>query len=144
MIKCPDDLTGAKFGALTVVRRAPGHENENTLWLCRCDCGMENCKGTVIVRRGNLTRKADWVITCGAQGNNADQTAKTKFERGVVQKNSKTGITGVNSSSLYPGKYRARMCISKKKRLVVDNLSFREAVVARKAWESMLVALGGK
>lgn len=33
-----DDLTGKRFGMLTVVERAPSR-GEQTFWKCRCDCG---------------------------------------------------------------------------------------------------------
>ncbi len=141
MNKYPDDLTGLKFGTLTVLGRADGYEYENTKWLCKCECGRRNCKKSVIMRRGSLTRKTDWKLTCGASGNNAEQSAKTKFENGTVQKNSRTGVTGVNHSQAYPGRYQARMCVTKNKRLKEDNLSFRDAVITRKAWESMKRAM---
>lgn len=47
---CLKDLTGMKFGRLTVIERA---ENRNTkvYWVCKCDCGNE-----VIVTGANLLR----------------------------------------------------------------------------------------
>ena len=33
------DLTGQKFGRLTVVKRAENSKTGNTQWLCLCDCG---------------------------------------------------------------------------------------------------------
>ena len=44
-----EDLTGCKFGRLTVIQRAKSAKGWRTKWLCRCDCGKE-----VIVDRGNL------------------------------------------------------------------------------------------
>jgi hypothetical protein len=35
------DLTGQRFGRLTVLRRSDIRRNRNTYWLCRCDCGNE-------------------------------------------------------------------------------------------------------
>lgn len=35
----PEDLTGRKFGRLTVLERAHEHHDNNTYWLCQCDCG---------------------------------------------------------------------------------------------------------
>lgn len=35
-----EDLTGRRFGKLTVVRRVE-NKNNRTRWLCRCDCGSE-------------------------------------------------------------------------------------------------------
>lgn len=50
------DLTGHKFGCLTVIERAEDHVDsrgvKNAKWLCRCDCGNE------IVTRGKY-------LTCG-------------------------------------------------------------------------------
>ena len=34
------DLTGKKFGMLTVLKRAE-NVGKNTMWLCKCDCGKE-------------------------------------------------------------------------------------------------------
>lgn len=34
------DLTGQRFGRLTVIKQAPSRK-ERTFWLCRCDCGKE-------------------------------------------------------------------------------------------------------
>lgn len=139
-MKYPDNLTGMKFGALAVLGRAPGYENENKMWECACECGRPNCKKKIVMRRGNLTRKTDWTLTCGAQGNNAKQSATTRLKNCVVQKNSKTGIPGVNHSCKSPGRYRARICLNGK-RLTIDNLSFEEAVAARRAWEAMMKAV---
>jgi len=35
------DLTGQKFGRLTVIRRSYPNGTKNTYWLCRCECGIE-------------------------------------------------------------------------------------------------------
>lgn len=136
-MRYPDDLTGMKFGTLEVIGRADGYENENKMWECRCDCGRPNCKGIVVLRRGNLTRKTGWLLTCGAAGNNAKQSAKTKLETGVVQSNSRTNVPGVNHSCNYEGRYRARICFGGR-RLTADNRSFEEAVAMREAWEMMV------
>jgi hypothetical protein len=43
------DLTGQRFGRLTVIERAMNSPHGMTKWLCKCDCGAE-----IIARRGNL------------------------------------------------------------------------------------------
>ena len=43
------DLTGQRFGRLTVLERA-GSRSGNSLWLCKCDCGAEK-----YILRNNLT-----------------------------------------------------------------------------------------
>ena len=35
------DLTGQRFGHLTVIEKTGQTENKYRLWLCRCDCGKE-------------------------------------------------------------------------------------------------------
>ncbi len=45
------DLTGQRFGRLTVVQRDGFGNTWQTMWLCRCDCG-----NITRVERGNLVR----------------------------------------------------------------------------------------
>ena len=33
------DITGQKFGRLTVIKRVPNQRVATTRWLCRCECG---------------------------------------------------------------------------------------------------------
>ena len=35
------DLTGQRFGNLTVIERRGSDKYKNALWLCKCDCGNE-------------------------------------------------------------------------------------------------------
>ena len=42
------DLTGQKFGRLTVIKRVE-NKGKETCWLCKCDCGNE-----IIVQSNNL------------------------------------------------------------------------------------------
>lgn len=46
-----EDLTGQKFGRLTVVRRGENTKNNRAQWWCQCDCGNPNL---VLVNAGNL------------------------------------------------------------------------------------------
>lgn len=47
------DITGQKFGRLTVIANAGSNRRGKRLWLCRCDCGKETtCEG-VNLRNGN-------------------------------------------------------------------------------------------
>lgn len=43
------DLTGRKFGRLTVLERGPNDNSRGTRWWCRCECGKK-----VLVSRHNL------------------------------------------------------------------------------------------
>lgn len=55
-----DDLTGQRFGALTVLSRVEGEER--TMWHCRCDCGNEKD-----ILAGNL--RSGLVTSCGCGRN---------------------------------------------------------------------------
>lgn len=50
------DITGQKFGLLTVIKFAFGGKNSN--WLCRCECGRERTLPMPNLKSGNTT-------TCG-------------------------------------------------------------------------------
>jgi hypothetical protein len=52
------DLTGQKFGRLTVVRRDGSNKHKKAIWFCKCDCGNEKR-----VTTGNL--KSGGVRSCG-------------------------------------------------------------------------------
>ena len=45
------DLTGQRFGRLTVIKRVASKIN-NARWLCRCDCGNESEVLGIVLRRG--------------------------------------------------------------------------------------------
>lgn len=53
------DLTGQRFGRLTVIERAENNKHGNTMWLCQCDCG-----NTSIVCSANLKKST---VSCGCK-----------------------------------------------------------------------------
>ena len=79
------DLTGRRFGRLTVIRRAENGKNYQTKWLCRCDCGNE-----VSVYRGNLKR--GHTKSCGCL------SVETVVNRSVTHGESKTRLWNVWAS----------------------------------------------
>lgn len=52
------DLTGQRFGRLTVIERVGTTKARNAIWLCKCDCGNETK-----VNGGNLTSNS--IKSCG-------------------------------------------------------------------------------
>lgn len=46
------DLTGNRFGRLTVLRYSHCEYN-GSMWICRCDCGKESCVLSASLRNGN-------------------------------------------------------------------------------------------
>lgn len=61
------DLTGQRFGYLTVVRRAGTNASKCATWVCRCDCGKE------VVRESQYLRTAHRPAprSCGCRHGNA-------------------------------------------------------------------------
>lgn len=47
------DLTGQRFGRLTVIRRDGSSRQGLAAWLCRCDCGRECVVEGAMLRKGN-------------------------------------------------------------------------------------------
>lgn len=81
------DLTGEKFGRLTVIERAPNQKNYQTRWVCRCDCGKE-----VLVARGNL--RSGHTKSCGCF------SVETVVKRSKTHGESKTRLYRVWNSML--------------------------------------------
>jgi len=52
------DLTGQRFGKLTVIARDGSDKNNKATWLCRCDCGKET-----VVRGSDLRQEK--IRSCG-------------------------------------------------------------------------------
>lgn len=70
------DFTGERIGHWTVLRRAENNQHNETMWLCRCDCGTIRA-----VSRGNL-RKGE-SLCCGCKTNVIDLTGR-QFGRWTV------------------------------------------------------------
>lgn len=54
------DLTGQRFGKLTVIRKTEKRLHHYVLWECKCDCG-----NTKLVKSGHLT--SGHVVSCGCK-----------------------------------------------------------------------------
>lgn len=51
----PIDLTGKKFGRLTVLKRARNNKDGRTMWVCLCDCGNERIVSGKCLRNGHTS-----------------------------------------------------------------------------------------
>jgi len=49
------DLTGQKFGKLTVIKRVENSIYGSAKWLCKCDCGCEKITLGSYLSRGLIT-----------------------------------------------------------------------------------------
>ena len=62
------DLTGMKFGKLTVINRMGSNKHNAALWLCKCECGTEKIipSGSLLSGQSNscgcLKSKGEWKI----------------------------------------------------------------------------------
>jgi hypothetical protein len=71
-----NDLTGKKFGRLTVIERMPNNANNKVVWRCKCDCGNE----AVVIGSRLYTGKT---VSCGC----------VKSEK-TTERNTKHGYCG--------------------------------------------------
>jgi len=129
------DLTGQRFGKLTVLRPAE-NKNKRTTWRCRCDCGSE-----CIVTTRNL--RAGKTKSCGCIGGGlshltmVDGTCLEMLQAKTVRKNNRSGVPGVewrkNSQ-----RWRATICFKGHRYYLGSYERFTDAVVARRNAEAEL------
>lgn len=68
------DMTGKKFGKLTVVRYAGPNHRKDATWLCKCDCGNE------VVVQGQALRSGA-TVSCGCYNRESHRTHGGSGER---------------------------------------------------------------
>lgn len=132
--RCKIDLTGQRFGKLTVLQPADNVDGR-TAWLCRCDCGNQVVKKTVHLRSGH-------VITCGCVPMKdrltlIDGTCAEIIRSKRIRKNNTSGITGVEWVSS-KNRWRATICFKGKRYYLGKFEKFEDAVKARKNAEEKL------
>lgn len=49
-----DDLTGRRFGRLTVVKTCGRNDQKKILWKCKCDCGGEKIVSSTLLKNGKV------------------------------------------------------------------------------------------
>lgn len=79
------DLTGQRFGRLTVIRYDHS-EHDGTHWLCKCDCGNEKFAAGYSLRSGNTK-------SCGCLNSDASR-AKLVKEREALKARPRKDLTG--------------------------------------------------
>lgn len=134
------DLTGQRFGHLTVLRPAE-NIGKKTAWVCRCDCGREAVVKTYHLRCGHTK-------SCGCQNGQGgprtalgltyiDGTCVEMLQARTVRKNNTSGVPGVD---WYSSKqcWRAMICFKGKRYYLGKYKNFEDAVKARKYAEEKL------
>ena len=111
------DLTGRRFGKLTVLRPAENIEG-CTAWVCRCDCGQETIVKTSTLRN-------DRAKSCGCRR----RTQITEMEK--ARKNNTSSVTGVE---WLPDRkrWKASICLNRKRYYLGEHLHFEDAAEARR------------
>ena len=138
------DLTGQRFGKLTVLRPAE-NIGTRTAWLCRCDCGQELTVTTRDLRRGRRT-------SCGCDRPTVDSspgglgrasltyidgTCLEMIRANTVRSNNTSGVPGVEWMTSKQ-KWRASICFKGKRRYLGSFDCFDNAVKARRRAEEEL------
>ena len=77
------DLTGRKFGHLTVIKEAGKSNLGSIMWLCKCDCGKEK-----VINGNNLRQGKSQSCGCSSRGNLIQYNRKVlknkKFKDGYI------------------------------------------------------------
>ena len=69
-----EDMTGRKFGLLTVVRPDPDAKNWKTKWICQCDCGSVRSVYTYNLKNGHTK-------SCGCESARKRLAARTTHNK---------------------------------------------------------------
>ncbi len=131
------DLTGQRYGKLTVLREAP-NMGDKTVWLCRCDCGKEVSVRTYHLRSGSTSScgcKAPVGPGIGLRGLiYVDGTCVEMLKAKTVRRNNTSGVPGVDWR---PAKHmwRASICFKGKRYYLGSYSNFEDAVRARRLAE---------
>ena len=89
------ELTGMRFGRLTVIEKTAERKNRKTLWRCRCDCGNECVEIGYLLKNGS-------VKSCGCLQREArlrqsmrNSVLKEHIYSKTLNSNNRSGIKGV-------------------------------------------------
>jgi len=146
------DLTGQRFGKLTVLARAE-NQGGKTAWLCRCDCGREKAVKTCSLRSGH-TKSCGCLVgedeSAKKRGRTPEQlqrfrerltyidgTCVEMLAARTVRRNNTSGVPGVDWRAS-KGLWRASICFKGKRYYLGSYRSFEDAVRARKRGEEEL------
>jgi len=124
-----EDLTGRRFGRLTVIRRVKNKGNR-VRWLCHCDCGNELLADPNHLKSGHTTscgcaQKQSYTKAIGAIGGSNIDAWKNK----KAHPSNHLGIRGVSERN---GKYIARMRFKGKYVLYKTFDNIEDAIAARR------------
>lgn len=132
------DITGKRFGRLTVVEKTDMRDGTSIIWKCLCDCG-----NTTYVSSKNLAHGG--TLSCGCQRREkatetlekitrpklgvVDHTNLAKLASNKPQRNSNTGVRGV--TRLPDGRYEAYINLRRKRIRIGRYYTLEEARTER-------------
>jgi len=138
LVKKKHELTGKKYGYLTVIKKCEELRNSNIVWLCQCECGnfVEDTGGAIV--SGNRT-------SCGcmqkmglAKGwelnKNYNGTKISQIKSKSIWSTNKSGIRGVCFDKK-KNKWRAHIVFQRKSYWLGLYDTIEEAAKARKLGE---------
>lgn len=141
--KHKNDLTGLRFGKLTVIARSNQYgsrgKRQTQLWECRCDCGAITYKATDTLTNPKISMCQD----CAAKYAITQARANLGFEGGTqiakIKKraetsNNRSGVRGVYLDKK-TGKYRARLKFQRKQYNLGSYTLLDDAIKARRKGE---------
>ena len=79
------DLTGRKFGRLTVLKRVENDKHKYIKWLCMCDCGIKKIIMGSHLKNGNTK-------SCGCFRREQARIKRTSFKLSGEENVCKAGI----------------------------------------------------
>lgn len=135
------DLTGQRFGRLTVIKEIDQGEHKQRKWLCRCDCGKE-----LITRQSSLRNGS--TRSCGCLRNEMgteqlEEAKKKEYKSGTALQLIKPGRKSKRNKSGHIGvfwdkrvsKWGARIGFRRKMIFLGYFERYADAVAAREAAE---------
>jgi len=135
------DLTGKKFGKLTVISKAPYREEDNRIiWRCRCNCGKEiDVKGIYLTTHQT---KSCGCIKKEQENINLREKYNAQYVDGVnksllkskKRKDNKSGVKGVSYHKA-TGKWDANIGVKGKQIFLGRFKNLEDAIKARKEGE---------
>lgn len=121
------DLTGQRFGQLTVLKPAE-NIGSMTAWLCRCDCGKELAVMTAHLRSGQMS------CGCRPKVTLVDGTCVELLRSKTIRRNNTSGVTGVEWVPR-TNKWKAVIFFKGRRHYLGCYEKFEDAVQARKRGE---------
>ncbi len=138
------DLTGKRFGRLTVMRDTGKRLRNSVVWECKCDCGMKSEVITENLKRGSTkscgcinSKNGKRVSKLGNEHNelvNWKENTSLQLLGDKPRKDNSSGIRGVSWSSKHK-KYEAYITFQRKRHFLGNFENLEDAAKARKEAE---------